>query len=1386
MPDFLRFGIPSLDKLIGSHGKRDYGIRIAPAGQDKETANATGICIIGPDGTGKSVFGLHLASQYLADCLDEGRNRKTLPKIYYISTDLNFAKALTMWENFALNWPFRRKIPFEPAKYRSSDEFFKNTTKIELSHFSPQKVVDFIQREQDPGNEEKPLEVCFIDLAATTAGDDWGFVHRLLALMQEPGPGDPHHLLIIDAVEGFETYAGKLDAFGEVSSRRARIAQLARLAVKKAHTLLIVEEMRTQQRLPEEFVTDTVVRIRNVEVNKYLRRTIEVEKVRGQASVRGQHPFSIRKGRGSTTGSQVNVDDLQVPSVSGNAENNDESSPVDSGRAIQTESSSGGQNYKYQDYLQVFPSLNYLNRAIMELTHAPRESPPKGQYAAFGIRYLDNMLGGEGLEAGSGDPEGEYDTRGLPCGTVTALIGDSLTQKTRLGRSFLSRCFYLLQGLRFPDEKLGKLEILGDLGRLTKLMAMRATPREEDLDNQEAIHKELRELKDTVVERVLSQDSRVRKQLEKCGVAVVFTTLDTHHEALAKEFMERGFSTKHQPSANEKLITQLLIETRTICRRMEIVDVPASTLVHIFEQNIRRAQRILLPDEKEFANYGKRFAASKRIRVVFDDFSAFRNTYHEVSEDPLFLPYLPFFLGREGVTALIIDTQSLGRPDLTLTERYETELRELVQHRLYTWRVPFFGDNRVAITAIPPFSPATSGAIRELRWESGEDADGSPGVSRSLDVNPHFELYTGLEEGNLQPVPIEIRFCAESQAFKRYLETEEATFAELFAPYKRAGQTENPKVFFSYAARDYNLMRDFCSLQGGRRLDYTLVFQVDEFWTLRRPKSGRAGAFRSQWEYLNTPTWHTERDAVADPYATFQPTSEVNSPENKVREWKRADFYDNANLPYVNYQSENSEEQALLKKHLDRVPFSWDFGFLLCKGNAWKDAGDLPLFRDRAKHEGSLIRELWQLDSEQDMVTVGDLWKELTKAEPGDNDSASPPHKRIIGWFEFLAACKSVAELQSYKIPSVTHTLAHAFDFSVFSPETFSCLVLEIWASEIFKSGKREYCDELVKELSPRESISQPNQNTSLLKWLDFERKTKDGVAKTLGDCLRDRYVNKHTGSDSPLKLYGSSLELYKTWLLLIEVIDFSELITNPNAFSLELKPRQVSASVIAARHWYKTACQFVESISEQELEANWVPVRLPGHFSIRGDWFLSVAGGSRSTRLADRALDLLGSKRANINRLTDGIGLPVRRLFSASVDDCDLRTRLITSDGKQLTNLSYKHLLKLKPDPNDDFHWLWRSNLYGYHNELRVWHRWLNEMIVWWHSMRLRYASSWTSCFEIYARLEKLETCGEADRPKACEHLIEDLDSLDTWREFQERVNDLGDSLKQVSVVSD
>ena len=120
MSEVLQFGIPSFDRLFGRPSVRDfveksytydaYGIQLA-------AKQSTSLSLIGPDGTGKSVFGLHLAAQYIASFDDGQKTRdpgeiRWCPRVLYISTDLKHPVAEVMWQNFGLNKPNQRDFPF--------------------------------------------------------------------------------------------------------------------------------------------------------------------------------------------------------------------------------------------------------------------------------------------------------------------------------------------------------------------------------------------------------------------------------------------------------------------------------------------------------------------------------------------------------------------------------------------------------------------------------------------------------------------------------------------------------------------------------------------------------------------------------------------------------------------------------------------------------------------------------------------------------------------------------------------------------------------------------------------------------------------------------------------------------------------------------------------------------------------------------------------------------------------------------------------------------------------------------------------------------------------------------------------------------------------------
>jgi KaiC/GvpD/RAD55 family RecA-like ATPase len=1440
----LRFGIPSLDSLFGGKEegggeRKGGGIRLPQS--DEHSHSSVSVCLTGPDGTGKSILGLHLAAHYVADCIEAANEAKKAngaktekdaavqAKVLYVSTDLKFGMANKVWLNFGLDRPNGRTVPFEEGARRGDED-------------PPVKLIPCWPLEgarsprEDAGatsgaKEARALshylsaaggkpEVYFVDLASATAGDDWGYVNRVLSSLEEPGEGRSRHLMVIDSVEGFETLVGERDAFGLVRERRSRIAQVMRSAGDKCHTLLVVEEPREEQHLPEEFVTDVVIRLRSTPVKHYVRRTIEVEKARGHSHVRGQHSYLIRSGAGSTTGRRQNYDDPKIenlPTAAG-----------EPGRA------------GHQSYLHVCPSLHHIYRSRMTGEGKGRPAEKSERYAAFGIRYLDDML--ETSRENFKRTEGS-DERGLRCGTTTALIGNSETQKSPLGYAFLSRCFrsyaarycYLVKQLAEMVEPLAGSP--KEVSRALRAERRRADwpkvnvgPKSENLRRQKKVLKRLcrtrvyinDEFGRFVEKNDVGFDDKKTKVIHKVvrtaawmvgppvhpddGIPVLLTTLDVHAGMLALRFLpwllrkvpELKTLEADHPGCLAAL--RILMEQYTVCRRLEIHDLPSAVLIHIMQRAIDEAHSILdgnvLDVNRPTARTGERAERSWGIRVVIDDFSIIKNTYVEISEEPLLLRFLVFYLGQQGVTTLLIDTQP-GRPDTTVASPLNSELRSLVDDRIYTWRVPFYGEDRVAIAVIPPVSSESPAVIRELRRgiKTGTGPEKLP-----LVVDPHFEMYSGIEKGEPQPIPLEILLFEELPAFKAYIEHENLRYDDLFTPLPNAGRGTPGKIITGIPAADYDKLRDLCYLQRDTRLDHTLVFQVDEFWMVPRRGLRRAGAFRPQWQYLNAATavkkskdeW--EREWAIDPFRLFQPTAWHEDREDKqeVGSWHRRrmefvwhgheleldkDLFQESSALAVSEgveacvsqqkkedPSQKPKDEKAGTDAVDRVPFMWDFGFLLCRARLWEESkAELSFLRESVKSKWGRekFEEKWQ---EEEFKSVWDVWEKLPKATKGKAEGGERP-----SWRVFLEACYQLAKEQTYSRSNPVR----AFDLHISAPQALSCLLLEVWASEIYR---KEQNRARLKEQVAERRWEQRQQSEGLIQWLEDYK-----------------------------------LELFKAWLLLIEVLDMEELALAVKEGSLRM--REPDPSSVATRHWYKTAGQVSKDFS---IDDPVVPVGLPGHFSVRGDWFLTVAGGSRSERLADRAMDLLSSRRANYTRLKQGLGLPTRLLVFDQ-----LRTCLVTLDyGSPLDNdaesptaeaevpagekrpkrprresrVLYENLIKIggplksdaesasekkaEPKSPQDFHWFWRSGLANYHRHARVLQDWLSQMILWWGRMRYVERDSWKNGFKRYDEIVAHENSGDEIKG----YLEKPDEELEAWTKFKDRCEHLLEELKQAT----
>ena len=1374
MPEVLRFGITSLDQLLGipseksraevppgiylpNPGDRTSGKheQIVQSGKG-EAFFTTSVCIIGPTGTGKSIFALHMASTYVSDCKTEKKTERRIeiPTVMYVSTDLTYKMAHRAWTNFALDHPLSRCDPFHPRKREDREE------PVQLIECYPTDLAENFEI-----TTQKKGHVLFVDMAAYTAGDDWGFLHKLLSLLPMPRDNartpSPRHLVVMDAIEGFEALAGDVNAFGEKSTRRSRIAQVMRLIAGKCHLLLVVEQTKAateHETLGEEFVADTVIRLESISTRNYERRVLKVEKCRGQSHIRGQHHYSIRSGIGSTTGKQQNPDDPRVPAL-------DNPKISDSAAAAFAAKDTTAAT---QSYVQVFHSVHRISRKIMEDKTQESEAktiPASPYYAAFGIEYLDNMLGGntETTKRAKDEQTGfQYDTRGLPCSSTTALIGDSLTQKSRLGKAFLSRCFSSFSTeLRDSWNSLGDARDNKEVAHKLAAKITRKIHLVSDLNTQISKRQEnqfkhllldgdfnklINEVEKIVGEHSIVHDGKshslqyLKTNLASWllgyhgGVAVMLVTYNADVDSLTREFQSWLHSEEELKSLDSpkfmkgyKDALTNYIREGTICRRLEIHSLSSEVLVHIVRQAIHAAQRKIMTSE-ELEPRALRCQRSWPIRVVIDDFSALRSIFPELREDPLLFPSLLFHLEREGVTTLIIDTQA-GKPETAIFERFETEFRQMVDHRLYTWRVPFYGESRVAIAAIPPLSHEYAGIVRELRWETGE-------IPRDQEepatVDPHFELYSGLEEGKPEPVPLHVRFYAETSAMEQYVEMENKFLGEMFTAHGSCGNTEPPQIIDGMPPTAYADLRDVAYLQRDTRLDYTFIFQVDEFWSMRAPgRHKRAGAFHPQLSYLdaitatstNTNSINADSSTIkvkdyistahADPYQLFTLreqdvpprlySDEKPSPVLRRRHFFEKYFEDFKDRDF--FENQNKE-----KYRIDRVPFSWDFGFLLCQERAWKDnVRSFSVERPDGKAQELKVRQ---------------VWRSLTKAEYDDptqrdgreHQSAKEPPIDYVSWRIFAEACKKAAEEQSEKLAKPVI----AFDFAQISPESFSSLILELWFSEIFDSLARdekaepERLDEIKKE---RERLL-----TATMRQLFIPLDESQGKPGTL--TLLDLVQNYW-------------LELYKSWLLLIELIDLYDIIGDAPVSTFELKSKNTDFCAIASRHWYKTATQCPDEIAVKEPL---VAVRLPGHFSVRGDWFLSVAGGSRSFRQAERALDLFSSRRANVTRLQMGVGLPTRlpRLTRGNEPaHRSLYTKLISHERGQ-HNVEYDTLLKIADNREQAFYWLFRSSIEDYAESNRIWHRWLNYILLWWHRKLLRYRSSWRDSFEVHDALSK------------------------------------------------
>lgn len=1132
----LKSGIHELDSLFHIEN---------PTSGPPEDALTT--CIIGPDGTGKSLLAMHFAAAHLYECLNV--LGKQQPLVIYASTDFSATQAQMAWQNFGLEHPQHRSEALRttyqafrhwnrrlPSKAQLGFEHVVPLDKSELP--SGEKATALSSVLKKPDNYRGKL--LFLDLQKESSGDDWTSLNHILGLLGKTSNGCHRPLLLVDAVEGLETFVGSRDAHGERRPRRSRVAQLSRTCVQSgSHLLLVIEEAIQNRRLPEQFVSDVVIRLRKEPRGNETVRTIEVEKCRGCGHISGPNDYYIRRGTGTSTGKHENWDHPNIPWR----------------KRKRDEKQSGNLSH-----FHIVPSIECVDAGLRinrDALPIPRGRP------SFGIEELDDQF----PHHGNIDPQ-----KCEHLGSTSVLLGESGTLKSRLAINFLSEAF----------------------------------------NTESAYYKE-----------------------HGPGIAIMVTNAMIDTAQLKEEI------------ASIARITRSVKDDMLLVRRLTSRYISAAQFLQVVITHVKAAKRVL---DDRFSTPSDSRSGYHRIRLVIDDWNLILASHPSIQQNTLLLPTLLSLLQREGISTLIVSTDSVKGGALTQFPS-PNDLRKLDIPQIHTWSVPFFGERLVAISTIAPRHTTRHPEVYELRYDPSDSeqpllpsSKGSDRPGRRLRVDRHFALYTGLETSNPRRVPLVIRLYGgphtghgsaekpEKAAFPRALSQ---MLGQLFP-----ARPEHDVVKFEPFST-YDDFFAFANWLDEARLDHTVVFQIDEFWTSSKESS--LAPLQEYWNRNRVERHDGKRNDGEDVYDVFQ-RHDVEEGENKTTPgW----------IPRITRNYHSSVKKGNLTRsdtfygldfgapdvNVDRVPFLWDFGMILARKDLWMRA-----YQTSPSDSAEIILRVWNsLCREGDQIGDKRPYKRSRIVKSVGFDATLV--NKQVSWWSFFNACRLVAKCAPDEnvVP---------FDVDNNTAESLSCLLLEIWAS---------YAEKGFMSTSSR----------------------MPPVETCLRDLLDQHWTELFLASEQLLSVTGHFRGRSST--------------VERNKCKLEF---------VASREWYSTS----SAIMAANPDHHYSVLSLPGSFATRGDWFLAVAKGSRSRLLGQRAIDLLSSRRLGLLRTQDGLGLPVRDILPDSKIG-QMKSAITQTDPTtgQIRYLEYGEVAALrKPRCGEELKWLWRSKLDHYDRDSFFWRRWI------------------------------------------------------------------------------
>lgn len=713
----------------------------------------------------------------------------------------------------------------------------------------------------------------------------------------------------------------------------------------------------------------------------------------------------------------------------------------------------------------------------------------------------------------------------------------------------------------------------------------------------------------------------------------------------------------------------------------------ASTIFLLLSSLLRKPLKSILGDDDLVSDFcqAKKVPTEeqreqlKNILVVIDDLTLLKSQ-HPALQGSVFIPLLVNYLRALGCTALFVATET-SKP-ISGDDSDDASMKKLFDLRIFTWTVRLGGESKVAITTVPAPKGGKRAFIRELRLKSESD--------EVLECDRNFELYKDVNDDEANLVQLRFLYQPIDEAAQKHRDELKDV---LSAALSHDVLCEHPGVKLNTHLHNQDLLN---LIPKDVSIPDTVLLPIDGWW-------------------LNTKM--AEKLAVLPLDLRFEASQEFTP-----------------GLP-EKFSSQHSPKL---------MPFYWNFGFLMMDTEKWMRAASM--FRKDATFEGRFEdvrfeRYLWQAAKEL-ILKFGSHFSTYSPdsrlINPRDKTSAFSHRDNLPDvnfGFPFEVSdnktIKNAKALQRQfrafkkKLPVSVATDGGGEDDTFHIPKSAE----ELYEAYFPYIGNPVYSWPTFLVACHRVALATGDSREYSFLLADGDPESLNCLVLEMSFSILDTFLEVKGSSDSALAVITSLSKLTDTskdshvglpfLALLVAVQLISEFVEIGNSNEVPVAPPS------AGRYWYGSACRATQVYNSGHFE----PMRIPGKYSTRGDWYVGYLASSRSYYLGDLALQTLKTDRSSSRRMECGVGLPFSEL-----DDWPT--------GLTHENVSRKRAVKLGelklfapnyPVEKNRPCTLWRESLTNYSAESRVFRSLVKEAIEAFRQIRKYDPAKWYSGVATY-----------------------------------------------------